>query len=43
LTAHLRWQLLATRYQIRDDEAIVPLFQPWRLQPGLALDAAYRW
>jgi hypothetical protein len=40
LGALLRWQLLPTRFQIRDGERLVRLFEPWRLQPGMALDAA---
>jgi hypothetical protein len=43
LSALLRWQLLATRFQIRDGERSVRLFAPWRLQPGMALDVAYLW
>jgi hypothetical protein len=43
LTACARWQLLATHYRVRDEQTFVTLLRPWRLQPGLGVDAAYVW
>jgi hypothetical protein len=40
----LRWQLLHTTYEVRDlDGQRVNVFEPWRLQPGASLAAAYVW
>jgi hypothetical protein len=43
LTACVRWQLLATHYRVLDEQTFVTLLRPWRLQPGLGVDAAYVW
>lgn len=43
LNGLLRWQLSESHYDIRDGTQIARLLTPWRLQPGVALDAAYLW
>lgn len=44
LTLLLRWQLLHTTYEVRDpDGQRSTVFEPWRLQPGASLAAAYVW
>jgi hypothetical protein len=43
LVGLLRWQLLASRYEIREGEMLRTIMRPWRLQPGGALVLAYSW
>jgi hypothetical protein len=43
LSALLRWQLSHTTYQVRDGDELLTVLEPWRLQPGVSITAAYIW
>jgi hypothetical protein len=43
LLALMRWQLLASHYQVRREGQLETLLRPWRLQPGGTVEVAYVW
>jgi hypothetical protein len=43
LLALVRWQLLASHYQVQRAGQLETLLRPWRLQPGGTLEVAYVW
>jgi hypothetical protein len=43
LLALVRWQFLASHYQVQREGQLETLLRPWRLQPGGTLEVAYVW
>lgn len=41
--ALLRWQLLASHYQVRDEDGPRTILRPWRLQPGALIEVGHSW
>lgn len=40
-SALVRWQLLASHYQVQDEEGLRTILRPWRLQPGALIEIGH--
>jgi hypothetical protein len=42
-SALARWQLLASHYQVQDEDGPRTILRPWRLQPGALIEVGHVW